>query len=147
MLRMKICAMKNAMLFFVGLVAGIAAANEPHEKGRLTLTFKESDPVGDFAEMKRRVPSSFDDKDDAGKGKPYDVSERTYSVEVPESYDKDKPAPLFVWISATDGGGMQGQLRESLAKRGFIYAGANGTGNEIWPPIRFRAAISTPSST
>jgi dipeptidyl aminopeptidase/acylaminoacyl peptidase len=133
--------MKNAMLFFVGLVAGIAAANEPHEKGRLTLTFKESDPVGDFAEMKRRVPSSFDDKDDAGKGKPYDVSERTYSVEVPESYDKGKPAPLFVWISATDGGGMQGQLRESLAKRGFIYAGANGTGNEIWPPIRFRAAI------
>ena len=58
--------MKNAMLFFVGLLAGIAAANEPHEKGRLTLTFKESDPVGDFAEMKRRVPSSFDDKDDAG---------------------------------------------------------------------------------
>ena len=71
--------MKNAMLFFVGLVAGIAAANEPHEKGRLTLTFKESDPVGDFAEMKRRVPSSFDDKDDAGKDKPYNVSERTYS--------------------------------------------------------------------
>ena len=62
--------MKNAILVFVGLVAGIAAANEPHEKGRLTLTFKESDPVGDFAEMKRRVPSSFDDKDDAGKGKP-----------------------------------------------------------------------------
>ena len=141
MLRMKICAMKNAMLFFVGLVAGIAAANEPHAKGRLTLSFKESDPVGDFAEMKRRVPSSFDDKDDAGKDKPYNVSERTYSVEVPESYDKGKPAPLFVWISATDGGGMQGQLRESLAKRGFIYAGANGTGNEIWPPIRFRAAI------
>ena len=133
--------MKNAILVFVGLVAGIAAANEPHAKGRLTLTFKESDPVGDFAEMKRRVPSSFDDKDDAGKDKPYDVSERTYSVEVPESYDKGKPAPLFVWISATDGGGMQGQLRESLAKRGFIYAGANGTGNEIWPPIRFRAAI------
>ena len=134
--------MKNAMLLFVGLVAGIAAANEPHAKGRLTLSFKESDPVGDFAEMKRRVPSSFDDKDDAGKDKPYNVSERTYSVEVPESYDKGKPAPLFVWISATDGGGMQGQLRESLAKRGFIYAGANGTGNEIWPPIRFRAAIT-----
>ena len=78
MLRMKICAMKNAILVFVGLVAGIAAANEPHAKGRLTLTFKESDPVGDFAEMKRRVPSSFDDKDDAGKDKPYNVSERTY---------------------------------------------------------------------
>ena len=46
--------------------------------------------------MKRRVPSSFDDKDDAGKDKPYNVSERTYSVEVPESYDKGKPAPLFV---------------------------------------------------
>ena len=40
--------MKNAILVFVGLVAGIAAANEPHAKGRLTLTFKESDPVGDF---------------------------------------------------------------------------------------------------
>ena len=78
MLRMKICAMKNAILVFVGLVAGIAAANEPHAKGRLTLSFKESDPVGDFAEMKRRVPSSFDDKDDAGKDKPYNVSERTY---------------------------------------------------------------------
>ena len=125
MLRMKICAMKNAILVFVGLVAGIAAANEPHAKGRLTLSFKESDPVGDFAEMKRRVPSSFDDKDDVGKDKPYNVSERTYSVEVPESYDKDKPAPLFVWISATDGGGMQGQLRESLAMCGTRPAAAN----------------------
>ncbi len=52
-----IYAMKNSILVFIGLVAGIAAANEPHAKGRLALSFKESDPVGDFAEMKRRVPS------------------------------------------------------------------------------------------
>ena len=34
-----------------------------------------------------------------------DLPERTYAVAVPESYDKGKPAPLFVWIGATDGGG------------------------------------------
>ena len=125
------------MAFAIGTVL----TAEPHAKGHLTLTFSESDPVGDFTEMKRRIPSCFDDKDNAGKDKPYVVSERTYEIDVPSSYDEKKPAPLFVWISATNGGGMQQQLRESLARRGFIYAGANGTGNEIWPPIRFRAAI------
>lgn len=133
--------MKRIFFSAAVLAAGFASANEPHAKGHLTLTFTESDPVGDYVEMKRRVPSSFDDKDDAGKDKPYSVAERTYEIDVPASYDEKKPAPLFVWISATNGGGMQGQLRESLTKRGFIYAGANGTGNEIWPPIRFRAAI------
>ena len=55
-----------------------------------------------------------------------DLPERTYAVAVPESYDKGKPAPLFVWISATDGGGgMQGQLRESLAMCGTRPAAAN----------------------
>ena len=33
-----------------------------------------------------------------------DLPERTDAVAVPESYDKGKPAPLFVWIGATDGG-------------------------------------------
>ena len=125
------------MAFAIGTVLSA----EPHAKGHLTLTFSESDPVGDFTEMKRRIPSCFDDKDNAGKDKPYVVSERTYEIDVPSSYDEKKPAPLFVWISATNGGGMQQQLRESLARRGFIYAGANGTGNEIWTTIRFRAAI------
>ena len=54
-----------------------------------------------------------------------DLPERTYAVAVPESYDKGKPAPLFVWIGATDGGGMQGQLRESLAMCGTRPAAAN----------------------
>lgn len=133
--------MKQLVITATIFLAGIAFANEPHAKGHLSLTFTETDPVGDFSEMKRRLPSSFSDKDDKGSGKPYSVSERTYEVDVPESYDEKRPAPLFVWISATDGGGMQGQLRESLQKRGFIYVGANETGNEIWPPIRFRAAI------
>lgn len=123
------------------MAAGLAFANEPHAKGNLTLTFTESDPLGDYVEMKRRNSTCFDDKDDAGKNDPYNVAARTYVVVVPDGYDEKKPAPLFVWISATNDGKMQNQLRESLTKRGFIYAGANGTGNEIWPPIRFRAAI------
>ena len=133
--------MRTLVLLVAALAAVFACADEPHAKGHHKMTFSKSDPVGDFTVMKRRLASSFSDSDDAGKNDKYDVSARTYEVEVPDSYDAKKPAPLFVWISATNGGGMQRQLRESLSKRGFIYVGANETGNEVWPPIRFRAAI------
>ena len=133
--------MKMNLLIALAFAAGAAVAAEPHAKGHLTLTFQQGDKLGDYKEMKRRNPLSFDDKDNAGKGKPYSVSARTYEVDVPKSYDAKKPAPLFVWISATDKGAMPGALRQSLESRGFIYVGANGTGNKIWPPIRFRAAI------
>lgn len=133
--------MRTTVLFIAAAAAVLACAEEPHAKGHYTMTFTKSDPVGDFTVMRRRLSSSFSSSSNAKNDYGYDVSARTYEVDVPDSYDAAKPAPLFVWISATDGGGMQRQLRDSLAKRGFIYVGANGTGNEVKVPIRFRAAI------
>ena len=133
--------MKMNLLIALAFAAGAAVAAEPHAKGHLTLTFQQGDKLGDYKEMKRRHPQCFEDRDNAGKDKPYSVSARTYEVDVPKSYNAKKPAPLFVWISSSDKGAMPSALRQSLESRGFIYAGANGTGNAVWPPIRFRAAI------
>ena len=136
---------KNMRKHILGIVfalatLGAAAENEPHRKGSFSLTFTETDPLGDFKEMHRRNMPEFDEPG-TGKNTAYAVDSRTFEVVVPDSYDPKVPAPLFVWVSAGNSGKMENPYRASLDKRGFIYVGPNDAGNPVWPPFRYRSAI------
>ncbi len=60
---------------------------------------------------------------------------------MPIDYDRSKPMGLFVWISAGSSGSPPKELLVPLAKNGFIYIGANKTGNSDPLLRRLGAAI------
>ncbi|MBP5321806.1 MAG: hypothetical protein J6334_12555 [Kiritimatiellae bacterium] len=115
----------------------LGAEEEVHRKGRFQLTFTESDPRGgvEIMEKKRHLISESDKRPE------YDLSTITYEVLVPESYDPETFVPLLVWISPTDSGNPPKELVGALERRGILFIGANGSGNEKGVYLRFRAAI------
>lgn len=71
----------------------------------------------------------------------YSLEEKSFEIAIPSGYDSSMPAPLFVWISASDGGGPPDAINRALEKRGWLYAGANGSGNDHHTGIRFGLAL------
>ena len=130
--------MKKLGIAIVALASAVACGSEPHQKGAFQISFDSTDSRGVVAEMyaKRHLLK------ESNKTPPeYAVGEYTFQAVVPESYDKAKPAGLFVWVSPTDSGAAPSQVVEALARRGIIYIGANKAGNDANVYFRFRAAI------
>jgi len=111
------------------------AENEPHKKGTFQITFDRRSPLSSIAELKKRKLPNIDEK------AVYQIEEMTYWVTVPNDYTPSKPMGLFVWISAGDSGKAPREFVEPLAKHGFIYIGADKTGNNHPEPRRHGAAI------
>lgn len=128
-------------LSFITVLLGLASAsslfaeNEPHKKGSFQITFDKRSPLSSVAELKKRKLPGIDEKGE------YKIEEMTYAVTVPANYDPSKPMGLFVWISAGDSGKAPREFVEPLAKHGFIYIGADKTGNNYPEPRRHGAAI------
>ena len=100
--------------------------------------FTEKSPLGTLAIMAERhflPPLEPSPKTD------YTLEEKSFEIFIPSGYDPAMPAPLFVWIDANDGGGPPDAIKRAIEKRGWIYAGANGSGNNIHTAIRASLAL------
>lgn len=130
----------KGVLFFSALLglasaSSIFAENEPHKKGSFQITFDKRSPLSSLEEMAKRKTADLDPKG------AYQIEELTYAVTVPNDYTPSKPMGLFVWISAGDSGKAPREFVEPLAKHGFIYIGADKTGNNYPGSRRYGAAI------
>lgn len=118
------------------------AENEPHKNGRFKVTFSERSPLSSFQEMKKRKVSNINQPGDLIDAKDdYKIEDITYEVLVPTDYDQSKPMGLFVWINSGPNGSPPKQFLGPLAKHGFIFIGANETGNSDPLLRRLGAAI------
>jgi hypothetical protein len=124
-----------SVLLSLTCISPLFAENEPHKKGSFQIGFTKRSPISTVAEMKKRKLPEIDPKGD------YQIEEMTYAVTVPNDYDPATPMGLFVWISAGDSGKASKGFLEPLAKHGFIYIGADKTGNNFPGSRRFGAAI------
>jgi hypothetical protein len=120
------------------LAIGAAADNPPHKTGRFSVSFDKRSPLSGPDVQERR---KLTDSGKYDKPAQYTLSDLTFEVLVPDSYSPQKPAPLFVWINSGDGGGPPGQLVPALQKRGMLFVGANGTGNDHPEVKRIGAAV------
>jgi hypothetical protein len=129
-------------ILFAGIACALAVCaatdNEPHKTGRFSVSFDKRSPLSTPEEQERR---KLVDPDKYNKPARYDLKDLTFEILVPDSYSPQKPAPLFVWINSGDGGGPPGQLVPALVKRGMIFVGANGTGNDHPVVKRLGAAV------
>ncbi len=128
--------MNSKGLLFISVLLGLASAsslfaeNEPHKKGSFQVTFDKRSPLSSIDEMAKRKTADLDPKG------AYQIEELTYAVTVPNDYTPSKPMGLFVWISAGDSGKAPREFVEPLAKHGFIYVGADKTGNNYPEQLR-----------
>lgn len=126
---------------FFSVLLGLAsssslfAENEPHKKGTFQISFNTRSPLSSVSEMVRRKLPNIDAKGE------YQIEEMTYWVTVPDDYTPSKPMALFVWINSGDGGRVPKAFQEPLAKHGFIFIGANKSGNTQPEARRLGAAI------
>lgn len=111
------------------------AANEQHRKGSYQITFEERSPLSSIKEMKTRKLFTLDESYE------YAIKQTSFEAVVPDTYTPDKPIGLFVWISAGDNGKMPGAFKDALSKHGFIFVGANNSGNNQKIYHRFGLAI------
>ena len=100
--------------------------------------FPEKSPLGTLAVMAERHLIS---SPEPSPNTDYSLEEKSFELAIPSGYDPSMPAPLFVWISATDGGGPPDAIKRALEKRGWLYAGANGSGNDFYPSVRGGLAL------
>lgn len=118
-------------------VALALAALPPQEagKGRFKTTFTERHPLSSIPEFCRRIGRTFDTiQNNDEKGREYDIAQESFEVYVPPGYRPEAPLGLFVYTSASAGGGPEGGWTQVLDKYGLIWVGANNSGNErkIW---------------
>lgn len=100
--------------------------------------FTEKSPLGTLAIMaERRLLSRLEPSPSTD----YSLEEKSFEIAIPAGYDSSMPAPLFVWIDANDRGGPPDAIKRALEKRGWIYAGANGSGNDFHTAIRAGLAL------
>lgn len=60
----------------------------------------------------------------------YDLAKETFEVVVPESYRRERPAGLFVWVAPIEfGGDQRAEIRQALSELNLLWVGANRSGN------------------
>ena len=126
--------MSFSLLILAIPVSPLHAENTPHKTGGFKITFDKRSPLS--------AQKVFDDR---GLFKPspesqYKIEEMSYQVLVPNNYDPATPMALFVWISSGNNGNPPGQMIAALAKHGFIFVGANMSGNK--QPMYHRLALA-----
>ena len=137
------------------IVGAIIAApqenSETKEEAASKQTPLESGRVGSFQITRKHLPSAIYNRAAScfgAKSAPSEaavVSGKTdvvYEVSVGDSYDPEKPAGVFVFISASDNGRAPKGFAEVLAERNIIFIGANNSGNEVSPPWRVAMAAN-----
>jgi tetratricopeptide (TPR) repeat protein len=114
-----------------------------HRMGRYRTAFAERSRQSDLEALAARFTIPLPDLEaaDPERGR-YDLAAETFEVYVPESYRRDRPAGLLVWISPGPRGGLwDAELKRVLAEHGMIWVGANRSGNERSKWVRMGLAL------
>lgn len=117
----------------------VSLANEKeYRTGRFTTSFEESAPYADVGFIVHRmfhglrviaVDEAMVETGVILEGQAVDVTEETWEVYVPKSFDPNRKYGLFVWIHAIDNGAPRKDWLAVFDELGFIFVGANNSGN------------------
>jgi tetratricopeptide (TPR) repeat protein len=103
-----------------------------HRPGAQTVRFVERSPLATRARILGHY--GIDDSealDVAPDALAYDLGSESFDLIVPDSYRREEPWGLVVWISPTSRGadGVPAEVRELLERERWLWVGANGAGN------------------
>lgn len=122
-------AVFNLWIVFVGFVPLLEAAEKQEERPTaLTLSFAEYSPLSSIEALAKRMGQL--PKEGVEPGFPYKLSEESYEVYVPKSYDTKSAFGLLVWISPSTSGAIAKDWAFLMEKHRLIWVGANKSGNE-----------------
>lgn len=113
---------------------GEAPATQP-QVGAFQTTFTERSPHSPLDVQHKRHQIRVDDR------QKYELSEHTFEVVVPETYDGERPFGLLVWVSPIATGRAPQRWLATLEKDNLIWIGANDSGNERGVAVRFGLAL------
>ncbi|MEQ1855876.1 MAG: hypothetical protein ABL963_05350 [Longimicrobiales bacterium] len=97
----------------------------PHRTGDFQAAFTQRSPESDPDRWAERF--QFEGRLDNWD---YDLSEESFSLYVPPSYDPEgEPFGVVIWVSASDRGAIPDELRAVFDERRLIWIGPNNAGN------------------
>ncbi len=96
--------------------------------GKFTTTFSTYSPLSGIKALCERMGQQ--PKPEFVAEYPYKLSEESYDVYVPSSYDPKISYGLIVWISPSDSGSIPEDWQFLMDKYRLIWIGANRSGNE-----------------
>lgn len=105
-----------------------------------SLTLTEKSPLSDPVKITQRCGWSLDaikKQIDVN----YDLGGETFEVRLPNGYDPESPAGLFVWINAGNRGDAPAAWQPTLDQHKLIWIGANNSGNPRALLIRMSLAF------
>ena len=109
--------------------------NVPHIKpGRRDAQFQLSAPYSSGDEIRRRFHIQ-------ARVRAYDILKERFEIIVPQGYSPQTNWGLFVWVSPSDSPRIPEEWAATLDRRGFLFIGAYGGGNERDALDRFRLAV------
>ena len=115
----------------------------PHAVGSYRTTFTERSPLSSPGMYQERFHMTREGmvQSDPAEGH-YDLARESFEVFVPDTYDPDKPAGLFVWISPASSGGLaKSENLAALGDHNILWIGANNSGNDRWHWYRTGLAL------
>src|SRR5262245_53890961 len=135
--------MPGAILYLRTLIAtacltAVALADPPTTQprvGAFQTRFTDRSPHSPLDTQHKRHQIKVDDR------QVYELSEHTFEVVVPETYDGERPFGLLVWVSPIATGRAPHRWLQTLEKNNLIWIGANDSGNERGVAIRFGLAL------
>ena len=86
--------------------------------------FTDRSPHSEIGTQHRRHHIATDEK------QRYELSEESFEVFVPESYDGERPFGLLVWVSPMPSGRLPQMWEKAIEQHNLIWIGANQSGNE-----------------
>jgi len=126
--------------------ASVEETSPPIQRGLISI---ESDGID--RELFREVFSYYGAKPPKSKdgGKLKSAYGTTWSVYVPEGYQKDEPYGVVVYINSSDSGEIPHQWIPIFDRHNLIWIGPNHAGNRVYPKINtlWRHALALESLT
>jgi len=135
LLQLFICACALCASAATSAVAQSAPPATQPQVGHFQVKFTERSPHSEIGTQHRRHHIATDDK------QRYELSEESFEVFVPASYDAERPFGLLVWVSPMPTGRLPKMWEEVVEHHNLIWIGANNSGNDRGVAVRFGLAL------
>ena len=109
-------------------------ATQP-QVGHFQVRFTDRSPHSEIGTQHRRHHIATDEK------QRYELSEESFEVFVPKSYDGERPFGLLVWVSPMPSGRLPRMWEKAIEQHNLIWIGANHSENERGVGVRFGLAL------
>ncbi|OVE75832.1 hypothetical protein BVX97_03210 [bacterium E08(2017)] len=137
------CQYAASLAITIAIFCTSLASSKPHQKGEFTISFKERSPLSKGSTVTARIYGSTNSnvRIQGSRNTDYKLRNMSFEVVVPKTYNPQKPMALMVWISANDYGNCPRSMMTPLSQQGYIFVGANKSGNEQSTLTRLGLAI------